>query len=224
MKIVVVQGDDTLRSRERFVQIINGVKSKGWDVVKITSDGKLTLAEQLVSNSLFPEEVLFVIDGIKRISKEEFVWIGKNANRYGGQLLVYSHGKLPATLKNALPKTVKIENYDVPNLIWSFLDSFYPGNSKKCIELFCKLSKQAPTELIIAMLARQLKEMYSLSQNPSGSDMHAWKASKLKSQAVRFTKDGLVDTINGLSDIDYKSKIGEVNAKHALEFFIIENF
>jgi hypothetical protein len=220
MKIVVIHGDDSASARARYVQIITGVKKKGWDIVPVEPTG--TLAEQLVSTSLFTTNILYSIDGVKRLPVNEFGWLTKNADRYEGSLLIYTEGKFPATLRSFLPKSAKVETFDLPKIIWKFLDSFYPGNSKACLAFFEQLPESEAMELIIAMLARQLRDLYWAAEGGKGMNVAGWRMGRLKAQAAKFTKEELKDTINTLAEIDYKSKTSDFDAKLGIEMLILE--
>lgn len=222
MKIVVISGEDIAKARARYSRIISGVKKKGWEVVSINLSDKYSIAEKLTGSSLFPEEILYTIDDIKKVSITDLKWIGKNASKYEGSLLLFSGGKVPATTKNALTKDTKFENFDVPKILFIFLESFYPGNAKACLVLFEKLLKDNPIEVVILMLARHLRDMYWVIEGGKGMNLPSWRAGKLKSQASKFTKESLRDTISTLADIDIKSKTSAVDARFLLEILITE--
>lgn len=220
MKVVVVSGDDREKARRRYVQIIAGVKKKKWEVVGINPT--LSLAEQLVSTGLFTSDILYSIDGVNKTSPAELKWLGKNSDTFEGSLLIYADGKLPALLKKVLPKNTKFETFETPQVVWRFLDSFYPGNGREAIRLFEELAASEALELTIAMLARHLRDLCWVSEGAKGMNVQAWRMSKLGAQARKFTKEGLVDTIDALADIDYKSKTSDFDARLGLTMMIAE--
>jgi len=222
MKIVVLYGDDVAKSRERFFSIISGVKKKGWEVVDIIPETKFSLADKLVATSLFPGEVLYMIDNLKKISEKELSWLSKNSDKYDGSLLVYSDAPLSATLKKYFPKSTVFESFDVPKILFTFLDAFYPNNSKRVLEMFENLLGVTPLELVIAMLGRHLRDLYWALEGGKGMAAQAWRISKLKAQAGKFTKEMLRDTIDTLADIDFKGKTSDVDTRFLLELMIIE--
>lgn len=222
MKIVVISGEEKAKARSRYAQISKGVKKKGWEVVGINFSDKFSLAERLTSSSLFPDEVLYVIDDAKKVSIDDLKWIGKNSEKYQGSLLIYYSGKLPATYKNALPKATTYENFDIPTIIFQFMESFYPKNRKACLALLEKLLIDSPIEMVIFMLARHLRDLYWAQEGGRGMALPSWRAGKLKAQAEKFTKQELTDTIDSLAEIDFKSKTGGPDARFLLEILIAE--
>lgn len=222
MKIVVISGEDVAAARARFAQIVNSVRKKGWEVVSIIPDDKFKLAERLTSSILFPEEVLYVIDDAKKLSLEDLKWIGRNSGNYSGSLLIYCKGKLPVLIKNAIGKKASYEIFDTPVLIFNFLDTFVPGNAKRCIEILEETLKITPPEVVIAMLGRHLRDLYWVLEDDKSMNAPGWKIVKLKKQAVKFTKEQLIATIDSLAYIDFKSKTGGGTARFMLEILIAE--
>lgn len=221
MKIVVLCGDDEAASRSRYLQIVSGVKKKNWQVVRVSVQDKYSLAERLSSHTLFEQETLFVVDNAGKLPIVELKWLAKNYGKYSGSLLLYQKGNLPVALKNALPKDTAYEKFDLPKVIFKFLESFYPGNQKNALRLLEEFLLLNPPEVIIAVLGRHLRDVY-LAKIDGFENMPDWRLGKLKKQAEKFTTEALTDTINTLSDIDYSSKTSSVNVKFLLELLIIE--
>jgi len=221
MKIVVLEGNDVVKARARYYQIISAVKERGWEVVHIKANKNL--AEQLVSNSLFAENILYVVEDSKVLSQEDLNWLKNNFEKFEGRLLIYCEEKITTKTKESLPKITKFETFELPVIIWQFLDSFYPGNSKRCFSLFEKLIENSPIELVVAMLGRHLRDLYWILKDADSMNMRAWRKNKLKSQAKRFTKQQLKDTINNLAEIDYKGKISDFNVRLGVEMMILES-
>jgi DNA polymerase III delta subunit len=222
MKIVVVYGEDEARARARYHQIIQGVKKKEWEVVSLTSKGNFSLAEKLTSTSLFSDRVLYTLENLNKLALSELKWLAKNSDNYEGSLLIFHKGNIPPATRAAFPKSAKYEKFEVPQVLFTFLDSFYPGNSKRALGLFEELLGKEAQELVVAMLARHLRDLYWVMEGASGMNIQSWRLGKLKSQANKFTKENLRDTIEELSNIDYQSKSGTKNTRFLLELLITE--
>lgn len=222
MKIVVLHGDDVAKSRERFFNIISGVKRKGWEVVSIIQETKFSLGDKLVATSLFPGEVLYTIDNVKKIPEKELSWLSENSNKFEGSLLVYSDSLFSAKLKKYFPKTTTFETFEVPKILFAFLNAFYPSNKKQTLDLLEKLLEDTALELVIAMLGRHLRDLYWALEGGKGMSSQPWRISKLKAQAAKFTKEMLRDTISTLAEIDFRSKTSDVDTRFLLELMIIE--
>jgi len=222
MKIVVIYGEDEAAARARYAQIITGVKKKNWEVVNLKLSDNFKLAERLSSGSLFPGEILFTLEDLKKTPVSELRWLKENFDKYEGSLLLFTKGGVPFAVRNALPKDAKYEKFDEPQIIWTFLDSFYPGNSKKCLSNLSELLKGSAIELVIAMLARHLRDLYWVKEGGKGMNVSGWRMSKLKAQAAKFTKEALADTITTLAEVDIMSKTGGADSRFLLEILIAE--
>lgn len=221
MKIVVLYGEDESKARQRFAQIVRDVKKKEWEVVSLNSKGNFNLAEKLTSTSLFSDRVLYTLDNLKKLPLSELKWLSKNSDNYEGSLLVFHKGNLPPATRAAFPKSTKYEKFEIPQIIFTFLESLYPGNSTRALSLFEELLKKDASELVIAMLARHLRDLYWVMDGADGMNVQSWRLGKLKSQANKFTKESLKGTIEELANIDYQSKTGAKNTRFLLEIMII---
>jgi len=93
-----------------------------------------------------------------------------------------------------LPNDAKIEKFELPILIWKFLDNFN-------IKLFHELLKTTTPEYLLAMISWKLKKNYLKNQNE-----------KTASQ------------IQELSEIDIKAKTTDSNLLDLLDLFLIKNY
>lgn len=220
MKIVVLHGDDTDKSYKRFSTILKGVKKKGWNVEEISV--KDDIKNKLVNTSLFDSNVLYTIKNAEKIDKGSLNWLNENHSKFDAQLLLYSQKKIPATVKKSLPKSAKIENFERPVLLWKFLDSIFPGNSKQSLAIYTKISETEATELVVSLLGGLFRDMYVVH---SGGKLPYpdWRAKKISSQARKFTKSELKSIIAELAEIDYKSKTSDVDANLLIEMLLIKN-
>lgn len=221
MKITLIHGDNQVAARDRFLKIVETIKARGWDVVVINSTTKL--ADQLTSNSLFSDNILFVRENnVDKISPEDFTWMSKNFTGYNINLLLYHKGNLAKTVVNKFPKETKVENYDLPKELFKFLEIIYPGNSQEVLKFFHNLIKTEAVELIFTMLARQVKDLYWIMMDEKSTGYPSWRIGKLKSQAKRFTQKQLESFINELSEIDIKTKTSQGQLTHLLDFLFVK--
>jgi DNA polymerase III delta subunit len=127
---------------------------------------------------------------------------------------------LGKTLLGSLPKGVKLEEFKLPRLIFDFLDSFYPGNSKRILKILHELVVKEPPEFIFALLAKHLRDLFWVTTN-NPLPYPPWRVSKLKAQAVKFKKEDLKTLIEELSEIDIKVKTSEAELTPSLDLLIV---
>ena len=76
MKIIVLHGEDSLRSYERLQKFIDVAKSRGLEIEKIYDKSK-SVSEVLSSTSLFTPERFFVLEDISLITNVDGEWLKK---------------------------------------------------------------------------------------------------------------------------------------------------
>lgn len=178
MKIIVVHGDDIEKSYTRLTKFINSAKKRGWEIVNDKTED---------TPSLFGTEKLIIIRDFKSLSASDL----KVAERVSGYLVIYHKGLLPKTFLKTI-KIEKEEQYDLPIILWKFLDTFN-------IKLFHELLKTNAVEYIFAMIAWKLKQKYRTKPTPEVGQL-----------------------ISDLAGIDVKSKTGKLDLKLALDLFILK--
>lgn len=209
MKIIILHGDDTAKSYDRLTKFIDTAKARSWEIV--TNEFPNT-------PSLFGAERLIVYRDYKLLTKQDV----KNFDRFDGTLVIYHEGVIPLTFLKSLPKDTKIESFELPKILFTFLESFYPGNSKRSIQLLHQLVKTDAVELVFFMLCRHIRDLYWITIDPTSSQFPSWRAGKLKTQASKFTVGQLQRLISLFSDIDISVKTSKTDLLTSLDFLIVK--
>lgn len=220
MKIVVLHGDDIEASYARLVKITDSLKKRGWRVSELVD--KDELRGNLISTSLFDDNVLYVLKNADKLDSKTLQWLFENHKKYSSQLLLYAAKPLSATIKKALPKEATVENFDRPKVLWNFLDSLTPGNAKKSIQLYEQVVETEPTELVLSLIGGLISDLYTVSVGGKLS-YPSWRAQKIQRQSSRFAKSELASMISQLADIDIASKTSDTDTRLLLELFIVKN-
>ena len=200
MKIIVLHGDDVEKSYRRLTVFIKEAKRRGWDIVNDKIEE---------TPSLFGTEKLIILRDYKVLGEKELTLV-KNIP---GTLIIYNQKSTPAGFIKTLPKETKIEKYELPFLLWKFLDAFD-------INIFQEVTKNQPVEMIFAMMARRLRDLYWVKVGKP--KMNAWQLSKLQKQGSRWTKKELAEIIHEMAQIDVKSKTGGASLKDSLDLLIVK--
>jgi DNA polymerase III delta subunit len=197
-------------------------KSRGWEIISLDGGAVKSLPEELSTQSLFKKEMLYILREITKVKKNDLKWLSKNFKDLPGTLVIYQEGNLGKDVTPLLPKEAKREVYELPRLIFNFLDSFYPGNISSCLKLFHQLIKNEPPEFVFALLGRHLRDLYWISDDPKTLKYESWRKEKLLRQVKHFDQKGKVaEIINLLSEIDMKVKTSEANLVDLLDHLII---
>lgn len=209
MKIIVLHGDDSAKSYERLMKFVATAKKRGWDIIYDNFPN---------TSSLFGTERLVIYRDYTLLTKRDI----KNFDRFDGSLVIYHSGDLPQTFIKLMPQDFKMEKFEMPRILFSFLDSFYPGNLNRSIKPLHELTKTQPIELTFFMLARHLKDLYVVSIDPKTKQYPSWRLSKLKQQSDHFTIQQLQDLINDLADIDILVKSSKADLLTSLDLLMVK--
>ncbi len=146
MRIIVLHGNDTIKSYDRLTVFINEAKKRNWKISDYNFD-------EISNQSLFGEECFYLLHDYKVLDKKTI----EKLKMFSGNLIVYTAGlHLAVHLKMLNPD--KVEKFELPILLWKFLGNM---TIKGLHEL---LKTQAP-EYIMAMIAWKFKQNYL--KNPS---------------------------------------------------------
>lgn len=139
MKIIILQGSDINKSYERLTKFIDVAKKRSWEII---------YDDLGVTQSLFGNEKLIIIRDLKLITAKNLEIL----NKLEGNLVIYSEKKVPVTITKLLPKDTKTENFDLPILLWKFLDNMTVKGLHQIVE------SQA-VEYIFAMIVWKIKKI-----------------------------------------------------------------
>lgn len=216
MRISLIHGEDIKKAYNHYQEQINSSKKKGFEIIPITG------VHQIVSQSLFEDKIIFNLDKPKKVSANEWIWLGKNSPKYNSNLLIYYEGNAPVVITKNLPKDSKKEKFELPKIIFQFLDSFYPDNFENCLKLLDNVAKNEPIELVFHLLSLRMRELYWLKISKETLNLPSWRKTKLSSQAEKYSIENIQNMIKNLAGIDIKSKTGDNNLKNMLDILIVK--
>jgi len=223
MKVILLHGDHSTKSRERLQRFIDVAKRRNWEVVRSSQLKSTTLMDSISTNSLFKKKRLFVIDELAKMNVKELEWMKTSLNKFDGNLVCYHNKLISKTLLSKLPKIDKTEEYKLPKLIFTLLDNFYPGNTDRLLKLLHDTLKNEAPEFVMALLSRHLKDLYKIKVDENGSNLPLWRKNKLKSQVSNFNKDKLENIISELARIDVESKTTDSSTSDLLDLLVTIN-
>lgn len=211
MPILVFHGDNAKESRLLLQKEVSTSREAGHEIREL--DGTKILVKDLGSTlstaSLFSQETLVIENLLSRLrSKEKDLCLDLLAKYTGEkQLLLWDKKSVTKAVLTKLGKNVKVSESKSPQLLFTFLDSVLPGNTKRALTLLHELSRTTEDILIFTMLARHIG---SLIMVDSGTNLKfaPWQIGKLKSQAKAWGSSSLVAFHDALINLDYQIKTG----------------
>ena len=209
--MVIFHGENTALSRQRLNQLIE--KFRG-EVVKLEGE-KITLSElqqAVESRSIFGADKLVVIFGLfsRKPSKEKEKLLDYCQKENPQNLIVWEEKKIDGRALISFKKA-KIELFDLPKIIYKFLDSLSPFNKKTSLLLFHQCLKKEVPERIFYFLCRHIEQLIIAADLGKGGleNLPDWKKEKLAKQAKAFGLEKLINIYQKLLAIDYQQKTGK---------------
>ena len=221
MKIIILHGDYIKKSQERLDHFIDSAKKRGWEIKRLDASANLSVSEQLSAGLLFQDKTLFVLGDVKKLTPHDFVWIKKTGKELALTLVVYAPYFVFKSILSKFPKDIKYEEFKLPRIIFTFLDSIYPKNVKKVLVFFHELIKKEPVEFVFALLARQVRDLYWVRVEPKSLPYPSWRLNKLKVQSEKFRVKKLKDLINKLAEIDIAVKTSKSDLVSSLDLLML---
>lgn len=227
--LLLLHGDDITASRNAYHQAkqsatnpltFDGDKVQMTDLAQILSTGGLFLEsqtvfiEQLFSKKKDTKELAAICTLLDMHEKDHMLvlWEGKDLTK---KQLEY--------LKNA---TVRV--YKLPQVLFTFLESIYPGNAMRSLKLFHDCLKTQEPEMLFFMLIRHLRILLALTDTASDIEevrrIAPWQRGKLQKQSSQFSQQHLRSLYQKLAEIDHQYKTGgsPIPLSSAIDFFLLE--
>lgn len=216
MKIKILHGENTFASYNRLQELLQEFKKRDWEVIDVTENEKIE--EILISESLFKVGKVLVLEP-NMLNKHLINFLENNSDPKT-LLIFYSEKTLSKAFLSQLPNA-SIEEFKLPKLIWAFLDSIYPGNSRNSLKLFHKLIEKEHLELVFYLLFSRIRDLYLISIDAKKLEYPPWLLTKLQRQASKFTTKKLKEMISELADADIMAKTSKIDLEDAIDFIFI---
>ena len=212
--MIILHGENTVLSRQRLKQEINLFKEKTkGEVLKFEAQNLnlVDLQQAIESPSLINKSHLVIIEdlfsGRQSSHKEKILVFLKKTNPEN--LIIWEGKKIDG--RTLLSFKAKVLRFDLPLVIFRFLDSLAPGNSKISLDLFHQCLEQDPPELIFFMICKQIRQLIlAVDLGKKGlPKTQDWQASKLIRQGQKFGLRPLISLYRQLLKIDWQQKTGQ---------------
>ncbi len=220
--MIIIHGDDYVASRNYLNGLIEEAQKNNQAINRLEAD-KLELAEvvQIIESvGFFGVNYLLVIYGFfsapKSNKRDRFLDYFKE--HQDANLVLYESKDINATSLKSFAQAT-ISHHKPAPLIFSFLDSLKPGSGPNAITQFKRvLDQKTPTELIFAMLVRQIRLLIQAGE-PTTLKMAPWMKNKLVSQSRAFGEEKLLKLHDQLYQIDKNIKTGKNPTGLELQLF-----
>lgn len=208
MKVMIFSGDDTVSSREAYVDQIEILK-KEYEIESVNAkDIDETLLENIFgAKDLFGKTRVLVTENFfsGQKSKIKDAVIDKIFSISPGSMVDWEEKDISKTDKDKLGKSAVVKNFKLPVLLFKFLDSLSPVGKTQDLQGFSQLAQNVEAGLIFSMIVRQFRLMI-LAIDGEDDAVPVWQKTKIKNQASRFGLKKLKKIHKKLLEIDFKQK------------------
>jgi len=226
--IKVFIGENIVLSRKELLEEISKAKEKKFQIIQFIGKNLSipNLTQALESDSLFGVPKLIIIENFFSLprsnEKEELLaLIKKNKD---SQILIWEGKDLSRDLISK-HSGFEFKNFRLSKFLFSFLDNLIPSQQKKNIENFHFCLTQEESEMIFAMLIRQIRLLIQAKEGEEYlSSLAGWQKGKISSQAKLFTMVKLKEIFQKLLEIDFQQKTSQspFDLSSALDLLIAE--
>jgi len=226
VKITVFSGEDIISSRKAFLEHLDGLKNEDYETVKI--NGKDATEETLIlhssPNSLFGPKKLLAIDNL--LSGKKFKENEKILKMlFSLQCIIVIWENKDFTKADQLKyPDFTFKNFKLPQVLFTFLDSIVPGDTKNNLRLFEETIESIDPSYLFLMLIRQVRLLILASDKNDILKLAPWQKGKLQKQAHFFTLEKLKEIDQKLLRIDFAQKTSQTPfpLEHQLELLLTE--
>ncbi|HSV94638.1 MAG TPA: hypothetical protein VLH94_01495 [Spirochaetia bacterium] len=210
--MIILHGEDANKSYSRLMVIIDDFKSRQTEIViQDAQELDITyLRQEIGSSGLFGSSKCFVIKNLlsSTKSKNNDNLINVLTQNTDHEIILWENKGLTATALKKFPQA-KVESFSISPVIFKFLDSLRPKNTKNILLSWNNLLKEGTEpEFIFAMTARQIKLMIQIKSGPNFVKLAPYPTRLIGQQASYFTLEHLLDLYQKLFEIDLKIKTG----------------
>ena len=211
--LTILHGSDIVSSRNKLTQL----KQESNTNEIITLFGEKTelsdIAQAFESQSLFATKRLIILENLIETKDKELVasvlnHIKKNTLY---DVIFWEAKEIKKELLALFPKTATVFFFKQERLMFQFLDSIRPENTRQTLSLFHKVLAIEAEELVFYMLVRQFRILLGIVSNAPIDEVKRlapWQKGKLERQARAFSQQKITDLYQKLFQIEKEIKTG----------------
>lgn len=224
--MIIIHGEDSLKSYPRLTSIVDQRRQDGFDVsIHEAGDLDITdLRQFLNSTGLFSTKRCLVLknlfSGKKSKTKDKIIDLLKKDTSV--EIILWEDKNVSSTYLKHFSEA-KVETFPINPVIFKFLDSLRPGNTKNIMISWKSLIVDGTEpEFVFAMIVRQIKLLIQIKTGPKYLKLAPYPTRLISQQSQYFSIDKLLDLYQNLFQIDIKIKTGSSvsSLEHLLTNFL----
>ncbi|MBN1262986.1 MAG: hypothetical protein JW991_01375 [Candidatus Pacebacteria bacterium] len=220
--MLILHGDNLAASREALVLEKERAGVEGREIVDLSARHLEleTLKQSLESPSFFKSERLVVIESLFSLpgsARKERLLKYLKKEEIKVKLIFWESKQLDGRSLRPFASQAQIRLFKLPALIFKFLDSLNPKNSKTALLLLNNTLKNQPPELVFYLLCRRIRDLIVVKDlgKKGLAGLAPWQQARLLTQAGFFSLEKLIEIYAVCLKIDWEQKTGR--SWHSLE-------
>jgi len=210
--LTIIHGDHIEASRNELNRLKSTFVGKEVRFLDGKNIDEAFLRQALESSSLFGGDNIVVLEnlftplGKKTSIQKQYAKI-LNESEKDVSIILWEPKELSKTLLGLFPEAHD-NQFSLPKLLFTFLDSIKPANIKHLLFLYHDLHTQEASELIFYMLASRVRQLIAAKSNVLLPKMNSWQMSRLTNQSRFFTMEQLTHMHKNILSREFALKTG----------------
>lgn len=223
--MIVLHGENIVKSRQRLVELIATHKAEGKDIKIVASKSltRSTLEEMLGGSSLFGTTQVMVIEELHSLpesaKKKDLVALLAGSSE---EIVLWEKRLLTATMLKKFP-SARVDTFKASSGLFQWLDTLGVSKDKKTLlAQLQEIIKEESAHFCFTMIARQVRLLISTLDDGKITGA-PFVIAKLRKQAQRFTLQQLLAVHKQLLEIDYKQKrsLSKLSLEQELDLLVL---
>lgn len=200
-------GDDSVASRQKFIQLKEEYKKKQYDIITLDSYTIVEMDKWLYQSiGLFAQKKAFF--GENLLSKKENKELLKKYDTTGTDIDIFIlEESLEDRFAKYIFKNAQFYISKLPYTIFKLLDAIYPSNRAEALFLLDAISKTINEHMILVMMQRRIRELLLIKADLKPDKKLAdWQIKRLKIHIAKWDEKKLALLYDSLYRIEVFSK------------------
>ncbi len=210
--MIILHGEDANKSYSRLIVLSGELRLKQFEIIsEDAQEVDVThLRQEIGSSGLFGSLKCFIVKNLlsctKSKNKDKLIEVLNQETNH--EIILWENKGLTATALKKFPQA-KVEVFPISPVIFKFLDSLRPDNTKNILLAWKTLINDGTEpEFVFAMLNRQIKLLIQAKSDSKYLKLAPYPQRLITHQATYFSLDYLLDLYKKLYAIDIKIKTG----------------
>ncbi len=203
--LTIICGEDSASSRRYFQSMRQEYAKKGYELIDIAKNEFENISIKILEHSslFFDQRVFFSDNLVKYLKKNRSkAKLSEIDSLVTDKSVIWLNWEELSTREITNPKKAIFKEFKMPESIFVFLDSLYPGNLRKTSDILSKISETLEEGFIFAMVCRHVRSLLLAKSKQGGMALPIWQKGRLIQQANYWDERKRIGVYRGLAKLD----------------------